>query len=136
MTCRTSAVIAVGLAVAAGSGCAPAGRGAGGPGAPRSATPATGAGVLQGHLFGVGGPAPGLREPWAGTVTVSGQGRHRDLAVAADGFYSVVLAPGRYTVTGRSPRFGDGRQPCAAASAGAEVTAGLVRTLDVFCQVK
>jgi hypothetical protein len=45
----------------------------------------------------------------AGTVTVSGPGLHRDIAVGTDGSDSVTLLPGRYTVVG---------------------------TLDVLCQMK
>jgi len=69
-------------------------------------------------------------------VTVNGRGLHRDLAVAADGAYSITLEPGRYTVVGRSPRFGDGRQPCLPANSAAAVTAGVASTVDVLCQMK
>lgn len=31
-------------------------------------------GTLTGHLYGVGGPAPGLPRPWPGTVTLTGPG--------------------------------------------------------------
>lgn len=92
-------------------------------------------GVLRGHLYGVGGPAPGHRQPWAGNVTVSGPGVKREIAVGADGAYSVTLVPGRYTVVGHSPGFNDGRAACQAAG-DAQVSSGAVATLDVFCQMK
>lgn len=133
MARRTSIVIAVGVVVAAVSGCSQADNGE--PGSLTSTAPVSRVGVLRGHLYGVGGPAPGGREAWAGTVTVSGPGLRRDTAVAADGSYSVTLVPGRYTVVGRSPRFGDGRQLCRPAS-DAEVTAGATTTVDVLCQMK
>jgi hypothetical protein len=129
MARRGSIVIVGGLVVAATFGCAQAKGGAGEPGS-------TGVGVLRGHLYGVGGPAPGGREAWAGTVTVSGPGLRRDIAVAADGFYSVTLAPGRYAIVGRSPRFDDGRQPCRPPNGDAEVAAGVIITRDVLCQMK
>ena len=134
MTRRASIVIAVGLAGLAVSGCAHAHDGK--PRSPTSTALETSVGVLRGHLYGVGGPAPGSHEAWAGTVTISGPGLHRDIAVAADGSYSVTLVAGRYTLVGRSPRFGDGRQWCRPVSDDAEVTAGATSTLDVFCQMK
>src|ERR1700735_2939341 len=45
-------------------------------------------GTLAGHLYGVGGPAPGLPRPWPGTVTLTGPGVHQDVSVGADGSYS------------------------------------------------
>jgi hypothetical protein len=134
MAGRTSIVIAVGFVVLAVSGCARAGNGE--PGSSTSTAVETGVGVLRGHLYGVGGPGPGSHEAWAGTVTISGPGRHRDIAVAAGGSYSVTLVPGRYAVVGRSPHLGDGRQLCRPVSDYAEVTAGATSTLDVFCQMK
>jgi hypothetical protein len=131
---RTSIVIAAGVVIAAVASCTQTSNSE-----TRSSTstaPMTGMGVLRGHLYGVGGPAPGGRQAWAGTVTVSSPGVRRDIAVAADGAYSVSLVPGRYTVVGRSPRFDDGRQPCRPASDNAEVAAGATMTLDVLCQMR
>jgi hypothetical protein len=134
MARRTSIVIAAGLVVLAVSGCAQPNNGQ--PRSPTSTALETSVGVLRGHLHGVGGPAPGSHEAWAGTVTISGPGLHRDIAVAADGSYSVTLVPGRYTVVGRSPHFGEGRQLCRPVSDDAEVTAGATSTVDVLCQMK
>ncbi|MEY2434992.1 MAG: hypothetical protein QOC92_4717, partial [Acidimicrobiaceae bacterium] len=83
----------------------------------------------------VGAPAPGHRQVWAGNVTVSGPGAKRDIPVAADGAYSVAVAPGRYTVVGHSPSFNDGKAACQA-DGDAQVSSGAVATLDVFCQMK
>jgi hypothetical protein len=95
----------------------------------------TGTGVLKSHLYGVGGPAPGHPEPWAGNVTVSGPGVKRDIPVHNNGSYSVELAPGRYIVVGHSPRFNDGKTACPPVG-DAQVSSGAVATLDVFCQMK
>jgi hypothetical protein len=133
---RMSIMIVIGLVVVAtGSGCSRAHAGDGGGGSAASAGSATGTGIVRGHLYGVGGPPPGLPTAWPGTVTVSGSGLTRDLPVADDGAYSVTLAPGRYTVVGHSPRFGGGTYPCPAAH-DAQVTAGTTSTLDVLCQMR
>ena len=76
-------------------------------------------GTLTGHLYGVGGPAPGLPRPWPGTVTLTGPGIRRDIPVGASGSYSVMVSPGTYTVTGHSPLYGSGAVLCRAAGAAA-----------------
>jgi nucleoside phosphorylase len=96
-------------------------------------SPATG--LLKGHLYGVGGPAPGRRQAWPGNITVSGSGVKHDIPVTADGAYSVTLAPGRYTVVGHSPSFNDGTAPCPATT-DAQIHSGTVATVDVFCLMK
>jgi hypothetical protein len=92
-------------------------------------------GALTGHLYGVGGPAPGAPRPWPGTVTVTGPGVHRDVHVGASGGYSVIVPAGSYTVVGHSPLYGSGTAPCRAARA-ATVTSGHGATADVFCQMR
>jgi hypothetical protein len=92
-------------------------------------------GTLTGHLYGIGGPAPGLPRPWPGTVTVTGPGVHRDVPVSASGTYSVAVPAGRYTITGHSPLFGSGTYLCRATGA-ATVTSGHATTADVLCQMK
>jgi hypothetical protein len=132
MTRRTHTMIVTGLAViVAASACSQAQSGQGAGGSPTT----TATGVLQGHLFGVGGPAPGLHQAWPGTVTVSGPGLKRDIPVAADGAYSMTLAPGRYVVVGHSPRLDDGKTACQAAN-DSPVSAGATATVDVLCQLR
>lgn len=115
------------VAAGATSGCSP---GAGPVGsAPQS-------GIVQGHLYGVGGPAPGTRRAWTGTVSFDGGGTHADVAVKDDGSYSIALGPGRYSVVGTSPNYEDGRSACRPASDGVEVTAGSTATVDVLCQLR
>jgi hypothetical protein len=92
-------------------------------------------GTLTGHLYGVGGPAPGLPRPWPGTVTLAGPGVHRDVPVGASGTYSVTVPAGRYTVTGHSPLYGSGTYLCRAAEV-ATVTSGHSTKTDVLCQMK
>jgi hypothetical protein len=91
-------------------------------------------GTLTGHLYGVGGPAPGLPRPWPGTVTLTGPGVHRDVPVGPGGTYSVPVPAGRYTVTGHSPLYGSGTYVCQAATV-ATVTSGHTATADVLCQM-
>jgi len=88
-------------------------------------------GTLTGHLYGVGGPAPGLPRPWPGTVTLTGPQIHRDIPVGASGTYTVMLPAGRYMVVGHSPLYGG---LCQAAGA-ATVTTGHTTKADVLCQM-
>jgi len=92
-------------------------------------------GTLAGHLYGVGGPAPGLPRPWPGTVTLAGPGVHRDVPVGASGSYSVTVPAGRYTITGHSPLYGSGTYLCQATGAAA-VTSGHTTKADVLCQMR
>jgi hypothetical protein len=98
--------------------------------------PMAAAGTLTGHLYGVGGPAPGAPRPWPGTVTVTGGlGVHRDVQVGADGRFSVLVPAGTYTVAGRSPLYQDGAAVCRAAGP-ATVTAMHRTEADVRCQLR
>jgi hypothetical protein len=91
-------------------------------------------GTLAGHLYGVGGPAPGLPRPWPGTVTLTGPGVHQDISVGADGSYSVTVPVGRYSVVGRSPLYESDAALCRATEV-ATVTSGHTTTADVLCQM-
>ena len=91
-------------------------------------------GILTGHLYGVGGPAPGLPRPWPGTVTLAGPGVHRDIPVSASGTYSVMVPAGRYTVAGHSPLYGSGTYVCQSAGV-ATVTSGHTTKAHVLCQM-
>jgi hypothetical protein len=92
-------------------------------------------GTLTGHLYGVGGPAPGSPRPWPGTVTLTGPGVHRDVPVGATGSYSVMVPAGSYTVAGRSPLYGSGTGLCQATEV-ATVTSGHSTKADVLCQMR
>jgi hypothetical protein len=91
-------------------------------------------GTLTGHLYGVGGPAPGLPRPWPGTVILTGPGVHRDMPVGASGTFSVMVPAGRYTVVGHSPLYGSGAGLCRAAGI-VTVTSGHTTRADVLCQM-
>lgn len=91
-------------------------------------------GTITGHLYAVGGPAPGLPRPLPGTVTLTGPGVRRDVPVGAGGAYSVTIPAGRYTVTGHSPLYGSGAYLCRAAGA-VIVTSGHTARADVLCQM-
>jgi hypothetical protein len=107
-------------------------------GSPATASPATAsplAGTLAGHLYGVGGAAPGAPRPWPGTVTLTGPGVRRDIQVGASGSFSVLVPAGTYTVAGRSPRYGSGAGVCRAAGP-ATVISGHRTRADVLCQMK
>ena len=91
-------------------------------------------GTLTGHLYGVGGPAPGLPRPWPGTVTLTGPGVHQDVPIGADGTFSVMVPAGRYTVVGHSPNYGSGTGLCQAAGE-VTVTSGRTTKANVLCQM-
>ena len=91
-------------------------------------------GTLTGHLYGVGGPAPGLPRPWPGTVTLTGPGVHRDVPIGASATYSVTVPAGRYTLVAHSPLYGSGAGLCQAAGV-AMVTSGHTIKADVLCQM-
>lgn len=91
-------------------------------------------GTVTGHLYGVGGPAPGLPHPWPGTVTLTGRGVHRDVLVGATGAYSVTVPAGSYTVEARSPLFQSGAGLCQATNV-ATVVSGHSTKADVLCQM-
>ena len=91
-------------------------------------------GTLAGHLYGVGGPAPGLPRAWPGTVTLTGPGVHQDVSVGTDGRYSVTVPAGRYAVVGRSPLYESDAALCRATGV-ATVTSGHTTTANVLCQM-
>ena len=94
------------------------------------------AGTLTGHLYGVGGPAPGAPRSWPGTVTVTGGlGVHRDIQVGANGRFSALVPAGTYTVAGRSPLYQSGTGVCRAAGT-VTVTSGHRTQADVLCQLR
>jgi hypothetical protein len=131
-------VTGIGLVVAAlalGSACGGPGSQPEGP----TGTPTPAAYVVTGHLKVVGGPAPGAARPGNGTVTLTtADGESTTVQTDADGRFGVAVStgPGRYTLTGHSPQFGDGAYECRAT--GPVVVSRSTRTVhaDVFCQMK
>jgi hypothetical protein len=147
--CVGVAVLAVlmlaGCASASTPATGPTGRSGTGPATVSPDAPATG--LLTGRFVREGGPlGPGGQQPaevpLRGTVTFTATG-HRPVSVqvGSSGRFSVMLAPGRYQVAGRSPGIEtvdpDGRQQEQACSQplSATVTAGQAITIAVTCVV-
>lgn len=100
-----------------------------------SAGTASAEGTLTGHLYAVGGPAPGAPRPWPGTVTLTGSGVHLAIDVGAGGRYSVRVPAGTYAVAGRSPLYQDGAGACRAVGP-VTVASGHRTEADVLCQLR
>ena len=86
-------------------------------------------GTIRGRLLASGVatfPVPGKVMIQPGDVTID---------VAGDGTFAVELAPGTYTLTGRSPQYGDGRGMCRA-DAAARVASGQTLGVNVYCVEK
>lgn len=126
------------LAALALSGCSSTESGPAASGNPTTLTPAVdGIGtriLVSGRLEGVGGPAPGAPRPWPGTVTWTGP-THGTVRVHDDGTFTLSLPPGRYHLTGHSPRYGDGDYLCQARHS-LVVRKGAPAHPDVLCQLK
>lgn len=93
----------------------------------------TDVGTLSGHLFAVGGPPGVKRRPLIGSVTITGDGTSKTVAVGAGGSYSISLPPGRYELSGTSPQYNNGRLTCFATAA-VDVQTGTNVVSDVYCQ--
>jgi hypothetical protein len=97
-------------------------------------------GTLTGHLYGVGGPSPGLPRPWPGKVILQGPGVHLTLIVGDRGTFSATVPAGTYRVVGYSPRYGSGTVACLPSNAtGARpvvtITIGRTTRANVLCQM-
>ena len=75
---------------------------------------------VEGSLEQVGGPPGAASSPTPGTVTatripiVGARPYVCRVTVGSDGRFSMILPPGRYRITGRSPNFDNGQVDCAA----------------------
>jgi hypothetical protein len=92
-------------------------------------------GTVTGHLVMAGGPAPGVTLHVPGTITASSAGGTRQASAAEDGSFTLVLPAGRYTLSGTSPRYNDGRAECLA-TAPVVVRQGAVTRADVACSMR
>lgn len=86
-------------------------------------------GTLKGHLHLVGGPAPDLHRPIAGTVVATGPGGEHPVTVGRDGAYQLNLPSGPYALAGTV-----GQTQCGPANA-VTITRGTTRVADVYCSV-
>lgn len=87
-------------------------------------------GTIKGRLLAAGMSTT----PLPGKVTAS-PGDLPPIVVADDGAFVMTLPPGTYTLTGRSPRYNDGRVECRAASP-VHVVANQTVVADVYCVEK
>jgi hypothetical protein len=103
----------------------------------QKADPAVVTGTLQGHLYGVGGPAPGVHEAWPGTITITRGETEQTADAGPDGAYAITLPAGTYAIVGHSPRFGDCAYRCISKpNKPQSITAGRTTTIDVYCPMK
>ena len=105
------------------------------PGSPTRGVPSSGSVTLSGHLYVVGGPAPGLPRPIPGTVVAQRPGGSYAVTVGSDGEYTMQLPPGTYTVTGTSWRYNGGSGDCPPSNA-VTVVRDQARTADVYCHMR
>jgi hypothetical protein len=91
-------------------------------------------GTLAGTLQAVGGP-PGVGpRALSGQITLHGSSGHiTGITVGANGRFSAPVPVGRYTVSGRSPKYEGGTADCKA-SGPVTVTKGLTSSVEVDCQ--
>lgn len=90
-------------------------------------------GTLTGHLFLVGGPAPGTPRALTGKVIANGPRGRRATATDATGKFVLHLPAGRYSLIGRSPLYDGGRTVCKPATQITIQPAGQ-QTANVYCQ--
>jgi hypothetical protein len=101
-----------------------------------STPPKAVSGTVTGILEAVGGAAPGTPRPLVGTVSIHGaRGTTITAKTGSDGRFSVRVAAGSYTVTGRSPLYQGGKANCTA-SGSITVTGGATKRVLVACQEK
>jgi hypothetical protein len=89
--------------------------------------------TVSGAVAGVGGPAPGAPRPWPGTVSWRGP-THGTVRTDGSGRFVLSLPPGRYVVTGRSPRY-DGAGVCRTVHR-TVVVRRVSLHVDVLCQLR
>jgi hypothetical protein len=93
-------------------------------------------GTLTGTLQAVGGPSGAGPRVLTGQIILNGSnGARFSITAGANGRFSVPVAVGTYTVTGRSSQYEGGTADCLA-SGPVTVTKGLTSSVDVDCQEK
>jgi hypothetical protein len=68
-------------------------------------------------------------------ITASSTSRTHQASAAEDGSFTLVLPAGRYTLTGTSPRYNDGRAQCLATTP-VIVRQGAVTRANVACSMR
>jgi hypothetical protein len=78
----------------------------------RSSTPRYNSAV-KGQLLISGGPSPGTPRPSDGEVTArNASGQSFSISVPSSGKFTLQLSAGNYSLTGSSPKFGNGQYKC------------------------
>jgi hypothetical protein len=91
-------------------------------------------GTLTGTLQAVGGPPGAGPRVLAGQIVLNGSnGSKFSITAGANGRFSVPVAVGTYTVTGRSSKYEGGTADCRAFGP-ITVTEGVTSSVDVDCQ--
>jgi hypothetical protein len=70
------------------------------------------AGYIAGQLREVGGPSGASRPVPGRVVAIDTSNARCEVAVGPGGSFAMQLVPGTYTLTGRSPSYGDGKYEC------------------------
>jgi len=96
---------------------------------------AGGLGTLVGHLYAVGGPAPGNPRGISGTITAHGDNGSRSVKTSPDGRFSIHLPTGTYTLRGHSHQYNQGTSRCTAQHI-VTVKRDQTVSIDVLCQLK
>jgi hypothetical protein len=81
----------------------------------------------------IGGSAPGVDRPLAGTITLVSSSGDRIRVKTADGAFRVHIAPGTYRTLGTSPMYNGGDSKCTGALV--LVSAHHVTQADVNCEI-
>ena len=92
--------------------------------------------AIKGQLLISGGPTPGTPRPSAGEVTAkNASGDSFSISVPSTGRFTLQIPAGKYSLTGSSPRFGNGQYKCFALQS-VTVFKGKLIHEDVFCAEK
>lgn len=91
---------------------------------------------VTGRFVRVGGPAPGLPFPLPGAITArSASGQTFTATAGSNGRFKLLLPPGRYHVTGRSPLMQSGQMICDATARLRVTRAKPPRPVTVVCSI-
>ena len=98
--------------------------------------PAPEPGYITGVLTRVGGPAPGSAVPLPGHVTATGPTDSGVAAAGRGGRFRLVLAPGVYHLTGRSPLINSGHLICVADHPVRVRSGKVTAAVKVICSIR
>jgi hypothetical protein len=98
--------------------------------------PAPEPGYITGVLTRAGGPAPRSPVPLPGHVTATGPADSGVAAADRGGRFRLVLAPGVYRLTGRSPLINSGHQICLAGHPVRVRPGKVTAAVRVICSVR